>query len=225
MGPSDGKSLIYSDVSKPSLSSSSSSGYHSRKSMHQQHNTSASSNSGGGGGLIHIDKNDISGPTNFRHVQRGMVTIEDYAAIKNKNSSLQISSPSSLNKSILTSGSNVMDNGSVMSGSIIINKTSSQVEPAKSIHSLSSSSSSSNVQHGSPTNQQPTEKLVTVTPNFKKPNSTTKTSLYNGVVHHLSHSLSLSLSLSILPFWAVFPLWNNIKLFFCFWSLIHEKSL
>lgn len=146
MGPSDGKSVIYSDLNTTPINNQrvGSNEYYSRKSM----NTSQSSN-GGGSGSIHIDKNDISGPTNFRHIQRGLVSVDDSTGVSGKNSGTVqiISSPSSLNKSL------IIDNQSLVSNSM--QDQQSNVEQTKSIQSLSSSSStSSNIQHPHKSNHQ-----------------------------------------------------------------------
>ncbi len=160
MGPTDGKSLIYSDVSSSRLAAPE---YYSRKSMNT---TSSSSN-----GIMHIDKNDISGPTNFRHVQRGPCSAEGFTGGGGKDSTLQISSPSSLNKSLL------VDNSSV-TNSI---QDHQNIEQTKSIQSLSSSSSTSSNLQQQQLHQQHMM-MANSSGAYSPPNNLVKptSSLYNG---------------------------------------------
>jgi serine/threonine-protein kinase MRCK len=101
MGPSDGKSLIYSDNSSHVV-------------VNQSHNTRRSMNSGSNGAPnFHIDKNDISGPTNFRHVRKGLSTIEDFAALSLTSSNGSGGSNNIKNQHIVMNSSSVSYNKSL----------------------------------------------------------------------------------------------------------------
>ncbi len=169
IGPSDGKSIMTSDISTAALPPSSGS-----RNMSLLSNNSTDINSKKV--IKQIGKNEISGPTNFRHVVRGLDEFGPTPASNKDGQKVVPTSPLHLSS---TSTSNTANNQqqSSLSSSPQAQLPHIQASTGKSSSLSSSSSSSSSIMHSphSP-NSSNTENLSQAISSTLKANSV----LYNG---------------------------------------------